>query len=68
MLNFCLIVYIQWRRPTVTDGNKRYWKTRLSTLQNYEIIIENAIFESFLAKMQYRCKQLNEMNIHLSAN
>ena len=34
----------------VTDGNKRYWETRLGTLLNYKIIIENTIFESFLSK------------------
>ena len=38
----------------VTDGNKRYCETRLGSLLNYKIIMENTIFESFLSKCSLR--------------
>ena len=40
----------------VSDGNKRYWETRLGTLLNYKIIMENTIFESFLSKCSLSAK------------
>ena len=46
----------KWRRPMVTDGNKRYWETRLGTLLNYKIIMENTIFVSFLSECSLSAK------------